>query len=577
MDGIAAASARFTGGLFKSRACCKRGAKAEERPGGMADANAIPDSMAIFFGVVRRPGKNRRQIYRKVARMKTRRAFQNGALERMAAVGTIGPRTARIWVRSSHPGRPVIRYWPADRPESPGETVFPKALEAERDFTGSIRLTRLDPLTRYRFRVVGPENRILGEGGFETAPEGPTDTPRRFSIALMSCNQPFTPSGDVPESVEEMFGAVRQVLRKHETRFVFLLGDQMYSDLPPTLSLFNPDYFSSVAPPGRGRIQDCAPAEVRRIFQERYRYFWNLPGWLRLQAEYPCYPILDDHDIVDNWGSVLEHRTPEWASLGEGAFRAYQDYQASRMAEAGRFLPPDFDFEVSYGNTATYVLDIRTHRTPGEKGRLYSDEQAEKFHAFLRKYRERPVIFVGLSVPVVHLPGFMARMAARFPYAGEDFADRWSSGGHIRDRDRLLHLLRDHQQRNPGQLIVLLSGDIHIGCVHTIRWMQGGRTIHQLISSGITHKPVGWMQLGSELVIRMNRRIDTVDRRLRGIVRLERGERRRRRNPTGGLNMGLVEVETPSPGARPTVRFYLYGHRRGKPICRFRSAAVGGG
>lgn len=508
--------------------------------------------------------------------MKQRRGFQNGPLERMAAVGAVSARTARIWIREPAAERPTIRWWPVDGPESPAESTFPLPPAPERDFTTAIRLAGLRPLTRYRFRVAGPADRIVGEGGFETAPAGPESTPSRFSIALMSCNQPFTPRGEVPESVEEMFGAMRHVLRDHETRFVFLLGDQMYSDLPEPLSLFNPDYFASVAPPGRGRIQDCAPQEVRRIFQERYRCFWNLPGWLRLQAEYPCYPILDDHDIVDNWGSVLEHRTPEWASLGEGAFRAYQDYQAARMAEPGRFLPPDFDFEVAYGNTATYVLDIRTHRTPGEKGRLYSDEQAEKLRLFLKRYRDRKVIFLGLSVPVVHLPGFMARMAARFPYAGEDFADRWSSGGHIRDRDRLLHLLWDHQRRNPGQMVVLLSGDIHIGCVHSIQWTRGGRRFHQIISSGVTHKPVRAMQGGSELVIRMNRRIDTVDRRLRGIVRRERGERRHRRNPMGGLNLGLVEVETPAPGAAPTVRFYLYSHRRGTPMCRFRSRPVGG-
>jgi hypothetical protein len=44
----------------------------------------------------------------------------------------------------------------------------------------------------------------------------------------------------------------------------------------------------------------------------------------------------------------------------------------------------------------------------------------------------------------------------------------------------------------------------------------------------------------------------------------------------GGLNLGLVEVETPAPGAAPTVRFYLYSHRRGTPMCRFRSRPVGG-
>lgn len=508
--------------------------------------------------------------------MGRRRKFENGALERMAAVGAVSEREARIWIRNPEPERPSIQWWPADDPESSVRCAFPAAPLAERDFTASVRLTGLRPLTRYRFRVAGRGDRTVGEGGFETAPDGPENTPPRFSVALMSCNQPYTPRGTVPEAVEEMFAAVRETLRKHETRFVFLLGDQMYSDLPEPLSFFDPDYFRTVAPPGRARIQDCAAAEVRRLFQERYRHFWNLPGWLRLQAEYPCYPILDDHDIVDNWGSVAAHRTPEWAALGEGAFRAYQDYQASRMADVGRFLPPDFDFEVSYGNTAGYVLDIRSNRTPGARGRLFSDEQAARFRAFLRKYRDRRAIFLVLSVPVVHLPGYMARIAARFPFAGEDFADRWSSGGHVRDRDRLLALLRDHQNRNPGQTVVLLSGDIHIGCVHSIQWTRGGKRIHQIVSSGITHKPSRFMQRGSEMVIRMNRRIDTANRELGGIVRLLRGTRGHRRNPMGGLNLGLVEVETPSPGARPTLRFYLYGHRRGKPVCAFRSPPVGG-
>jgi alkaline phosphatase D len=73
-----------------------------------------------------------------------------------------------------------------------------------------------------------------------------------------------------------------------------------------------------------------------------------------------------------------------------------------------------------------------------------------------------------LSVPIIHLPKLAAKIAARVTPSGEDFSDRWSSGGHIRDRDRVLKILHEHQTQHPFQQVVLLSGDIHIGCVHKI-------------------------------------------------------------------------------------------------------------
>jgi alkaline phosphatase D len=44
-----------------------------------------------------------------------------------------------------------------------------------------------------------------------------------------------------------------------------------------------------------------------------------------------------------------------------------------------------------------------------------------------------------------------------------------------------------------------------------------------------------------------------------------------RQNPYGGLNVGILEIETPTPGASPTLRFYLYSHRGEEPVCVYKS------
>jgi hypothetical protein len=74
----------------------------------------------------------------------------------------------------------------------------------------------------------------------------------------------------------------------------------------------------------------------------------------------------------------------------------------------------------------------------------------------------------------------------------------------------------------------------------------------------------------SKLVIRCNRHI-TTDNALRARVRLLKGVARQRQNPYGGLNIGILEIETPTPGADPRLRFLLYSHRGETPVCVYRS------
>jgi alkaline phosphatase D len=137
-----------------------------------------------------------------------------------------------------------------------------------------------------------------------------------------------------------------------------------------------------------------------------------------------------------------------------------------------------------------------------------------------------------------------------------------------------LHWLAVHQRQYPQQRLVLLSGDIHIGCVHEIHWLPHGPILYQLISSGVTNDIGPLMQSISKLLIRLNRHVSTDDGALRGRVRFLKGVAGKRQNPYGGLNVGILELATPTPENSPQLRFFLYSHRGEEPVCVYQSPPV---
>lgn len=502
-------------------------------------------------------------------------AFANQPLGDMVALGLVEAQRARLWIRAQRGEAFTVRYWTGGEP--PVDCVVsPDPGQAQRrdnTFVATLpcgdTARLLKPCTRYRFRVtyIGDEA-LIGEGGFVTAPLTPKQTPARFALALMSCNLPFLDDGSISEGSTAMLRAARRCMQDKDVRFALSMGDQMYTGYPTPLSLFWQEYFRSVAPPGRDRIQDCTAAEVRALLQQRYRHFWNLDGWRALHAEFPCYPILDDHELVDNWGSNPLLQGPEWQAFGEGARAAYQDYQGARITGTGP-LPEDFDYHVEYGAVAVHVLDLRSNRRVGSGARTYSERQERRLLPFLAANEQRDALFIVLSVPAIHFPAWVARLGRRLTPAGEDFSDRWSTAGHRRGRDRLLQHLHAHQLRCPRQRLVLLSGDIHIGCVHEMRWPDAARPLVQMVSSGITHHVGLPVQIGSSLSIRWIHRLGVGDG-LRAKVRILPGEQGLRRNPYARLNLGLVEVRDARQGCE--LRFSLYGHAGDTPVCVYRSA-----
>jgi alkaline phosphatase D len=515
-------------------------------------------------------------------RMWEAKDFDNEPLGNMVAIGAVEARSARLWMRTERPGTLNVCWWPEDDPHmtAQGDIYIPEvntrdntfSVQVPEDFPSASALT---PLRSYCFRVMHRSSgACIGAGRFATAPAHLTETPERFSLALMSCHQPFDENGVLTPQSEQMLRTTYRCLQAHNTKLVFTVGDQMYSDQPNALSFLNETYFSTVAPPGRRCVNECTAAEVRRLYQRRYRHFWSVPAWQALHAAFPCYPILDDHELVDNWGTRPDHDTPAWQAIGEGARAAYMDYQGSRVTTWNETLSESLHYTVAYGNLGVFVMDLRSTRTAWNGGQLFSLEQEIALRRFLHEQRDMPCVCIVLSVPVIHLPRMPVRVLGHLARWHEDFADRWSTGAHRRDRDRLLHWLAEHQRQYPTQRIVLLGGDIHIGCVHEIRWAPQGPVLYQLISSGITHDIGVLMQRLSTLIIRLNRHVTTDDGTLRAKVRLLEGVNRQRQNPYGGLNVGILEIETPTPGAHPTLRFYLYSHQEEEPVCVFCSRLI---
>ena len=510
---------------------------------------------------------------------KSEGGFQNDELSDAVRVGGVAPDEARIWMRTSRPGQHRIVWWPFGENGREAHLDFVAPTDDASDNTHALTIPgpadkRLQPLMRYGFRVTSGDH-FVGEGSFQTAPASAADTPETFSFAIMSCNQPFDSHGRIRPDAREMLRATRRALDQHDCKFILFMGDQMYSDTPVKLSLFNPKHFALVAPAGRERILDCTTEEVRKLYQHRYRHFWNIPELHAIVAHYPCYTILDDHDIVDNWGSHPDHLLPEWQSLGAGARWAYYDYQTPHLSPRTEELPSSFQYELTYGHSSIFVMDLRSERwIAGDEGRLYSHEQGAALDRFLKQAGGQKAVFIVLSVPPVHLPRSIANTFARITRDGEDFSDRWSSLAHIDDLNRFMKRIRAHQREHPGQRIVFLSGDIHVGCAHELVWEdgEGGEDrIFQLISSGLTNRVGKIIQMGARWLMRLNSHFDTLDGAMHADVRPLEGVNGREENPYAALNMGVVQVHSGGPDRPATLEYFLYGHDGDEPVCVFQT------
>ena len=495
-------------------------------------------------------------------------------LERAVAVGRVTPRGARLWMRSPGGGPHRIALWLEAAPEQRVTHGFDMGSRAHEDHTFAFRYPEdvpgaspLEPVTRYGFRILREDGLVVGDGSFETLPSTRAQMPRRFCIGVASCHQPFDEHGQLHEPGLRMMRLARKAWERCDAKLVLWTGDQLYADFPQNQSLFDPTYFKQVGPPGRSSMLECTHDEALALYQARYRRNWGHPDWMALQSRFPGYPILDDHEVVDNYGTLPEHHRPAWRQVRNAAEAAYRHYQHARVADLPEGDTGPYDYPFEYGAAAGYVLDVRSQRrsTDGEHARVFAPLQFERFSTWLNTATDAPVLFIVVSIPPFFMPEWISRLARHAPGdVGEDAHDRWTHPQYRADRRRLLETLRHHQERNPHQRVVLVSGDVHVGYVARCEWNNGSSTaLHQFVSSSITHTlpSLAW-HLARHLPrthFKMSdldgppARIHLVGGRLARVLQ----------QPVGGLNVGAIEVEM--DGDRALLNFKLFGEDEDRP------------
>ncbi len=345
-------------------------------------------------------------------------------------------------------------------------------------------------------------------------------------------------------------------------KFVLWTGDQVYADYPEQQSLFtaHPDLLA------------WERERVRALWHSRYRSFWGLEAWKALQADFTGYPMLDDHELVDNYGSFAHHGSEEWRELREGARAAYVDYQHARIADADPWGEGAYDYGFTYGSAAVYVMDTRSRRMvlAGGAASVYDRAQLDALATWLEAHALSRVLLLVLPVPLFFIPRWAAWLVTRFPGRfREDGSDRWSHPKFHDDRVQLLNLLRSHQLAHPHQTVVLVSGDVHVGYVMRCYWRSTpDAKLYQFVSSAITHEM-------SPLSFALTRHVPRADlfasaapgRAAR--LQLMGGLRGQLRQPVAALNVGVIDVDL--SGEEPKLGFRLMGERDGEPVCLFRA------
>lgn len=498
-------------------------------------------------------------------------------LQHALGVGRVTASHARVWARSDRPGphRIVIR-----RRGTPGAARTEDvslSLDID-DGTGAWTLPRsgeLEPDREYEVELWA-DGAHLRSAAFRTAPKSRDASPKRWSFGVVSCHQPFSPDGEVAAAAESMLRATLRAYQEADARFILMMGDQTYADLPRGHSLFDDAHFAQIAPPGRDSLLDCTAEEVRSIYQRRHRLFWGVPGFERLQARFACYPMPDDHEIVDNFGSHPDHATPKWDAIRAGALDAFFDYQGARVhcRDAGGARPAALDWGFSSGCAAVWGLDVRSNRrSESDHTRVYSDDQYDAFVSFLEAHAELPLLVLMTPIPLVHVEGLLIATASRVLGEGSDLHERWSHPRVREDRNRLLRAVIEHSRRNPHQRIVSVAGDVHAGAAFEIDF-DGGVQMLQLTSSALTNRE-GWVvRAACKQAARSVDDIEIADD-LRGSVNLLGGcSDAVARNPFGELNAGLVDVY--DHGDRVGVGLRLISHDgEGNPTTVFDSGEVG--
>lgn len=308
-----------------------------------------------------------------------------------------------------------------------GQRVFTGNSKAEQDYTAVLRLDELKPATTYSFEL-----EVAGEvvqGGQLTT------FPARGEAAAFQVG--FGGGAGYTPRYERMWDTLRQ----HPMTAFFLMGDNIYHDLPEYPDLQDYCYY-------------------RRQSRPEYR---------RFSRQVPIFAIWDDHDFGDNdcFGGIKVD-TPAWKVP---VWRKFQHQWVNPYYGGGEETPGCY-FHTSIADVDFFLLDTRFYRTNGKDDikpdTLLGEVQRQWLYEHLAASQATFKV-IGTSVPI-----------SSGTKKGRGGKDTWD--GFEQEREALFAFIEEHRIEG----VVFMAADRH----RSDAWKTeraGGYPFYEFMSSRLTN------------------------------------------------------------------------------------------
>ncbi|OGA75972.1 MAG: hypothetical protein A2X73_18430 [Burkholderiales bacterium GWE1_65_30] len=320
-------------------------------------------------------------------------------------------------------------------------------------------------------------------------------------FALASCQYPPGLLDHAP--AQATWSRLARDLQQSEQppQFLLLAGDQVYVDAQA--GVFDP-----------GAAPSTQPELVQAEYDRHYELNWHGASFRRVVARLPVYPMLDDHEVGDNWPGHrgAPGRQPEHLLAGLDAFARFQRALATDEPWANTL-----GYRLFPGGVPLWVLDTRSQRDPRsaltvDSAHILPECVLELLIEELAADGVKDCVKFILS-PVPILP---PERLVGLPVAERLRSDAWS--GFPASTAKLLRAIRDKDIRR----VVFLSGDSHLSSVSSFTFK--GETSPRMVSvvSSGTYAPWPFAnQRSDELILSGSVDLGLSGSPLVGTVKLE--------------------------------------------------------
>lgn len=326
----------------------------------------------------------------------------------------------------------------------------------------------------------------------------------KSKIAYVSCNG-FS-DYKLMNATEQPYKLWEDMKSEHaKTAFSLLLmgGDQVYADSIWTqlgsLKLWNE--LPRIEKIKRAATKDML-SQIDKFYSELYVSRWNKEPLATMLASIPSIMMWDDHDIFDGWGSYPDYMQAcdVYKAIFAAAKKHYELLQVrgnnTSLLAKNRNEPKHFSSAVAFRGYTILSLDNRSERTLTE---VMSPDHWADVIEFLECKCSKGDLLVLSAVPVVYRDFSFAESAIDATTWDEaledDLKDHWRAKEHEGERLKLIMNLLTNAHKRKAKTVIL-SGDVHVGCLGIIqdKRKEYSINIHQVVSSGIVHPAPSYLQ-----------------------------------------------------------------------------------